>query len=45
MNIISLGYKVGDWSWYLAGDVGYGWSPSGSGMSYGIVIGFPLGGY
>jgi len=45
MNILSIGYKVGDWSWYLAADIGYGWSASGSGMSYGIVVGFPLGGY
>lgn len=45
MHIISLGYKVGDYSWYLSADVGYGWSASGSGMSYGIVLGFPLGGY
>jgi len=42
MNIVSLGYKVGDWSWYLAADVGYGWSASGSGVSWGVVIGFPL---
>lgn len=42
MNILSLGYKVGDYSWYLAGDIGYGWSASGKGMSYGIVLGFPL---
>lgn len=42
MNIVSLGYKVGDWSWYLAADVGYGWSGSGSGMSWGVTLGFPL---
>jgi hypothetical protein len=42
MNIISFGYKVGDWSWYLAGDIGYGWSASGKGISWGVVIGFPL---
>jgi len=42
MNIISLGYKVGDYSWYLAADVGYGWSASGSGTSWGITLGFPL---
>jgi hypothetical protein len=36
MNILSLGYKVGDYSWYLSGDIGYGWSDSGSGMSWGI---------
>jgi hypothetical protein len=42
MNILSLGYKVGDYSWYLSGDIGYGWSASGKGMSWGIVLGFPL---
>jgi len=43
MHIVSLGYKVGTDTWYLAADVGYGWAPSiASGMSYGIVIGFPL---
>jgi hypothetical protein len=42
MHILSLGYKVSGYSWYLAGDVGYGWCGSGSGFSYGIVIGFPL---
>jgi len=43
MHIVSVGYKVGTDTWYLAADVGYGWAPSiASGMSYGIVIGFPL---
>jgi len=42
MHIVSVGYKVGTDTWYLAGDCGYGWSPDGSGFSYGIVVGFPL---
>ena len=42
MHIVSLGYKVGTDVWYLAADVGYGWSPDGSGVSYGVVLGFPL---
>jgi len=42
MNILSIGYKVGDYSWYLKADIGYGWSASGKGMSYGVVLGFPL---
>lgn len=42
MNIISLGYKVGTYSMYLAADVGYGWSASGSGTSWGFTVGFPL---
>lgn len=45
MNIISLGYKVGSYSFYLAADVGYGWSGSGSGASWGITFGVPLGGF
>jgi len=43
MHILSIGYKIGNEKWYLAGDVGYGWAPSiASGMSYGVVLGFPL---
>jgi hypothetical protein len=42
MNILSLGYKAGGYSMYLAADIGYGWSASGSGMSWGITLGFPL---
>ena len=42
MHILSVGYKVGTYSLYLKADVGYGWSGSGSGMSYGIVLGVPL---
>lgn len=43
MHIVSIGYKVGTDTWYLAGDFGYGWAPGiASGVSYGIVIGFPL---
>ena len=42
MHIISIGYKVGAEKVYLAGDVGYGFSPEGSGMSYGIVLGINL---
>lgn len=42
MHIVSVGYKVGTDTWYLAADCGYGWSPDGSGFSYGIVVGFPL---
>ena len=45
MHIISLGYKVGTYSMYLAADVGYGWSDSASGTSWGIIIGFPLMGF
>jgi len=45
MNILSLGYKVGTYDMYLAADVGYGWSASGSGMSWGITFGVPLGGF
>jgi len=42
MHILSVGYKVSAITWYLAADIGYGWSASGKGMSYGIVLGFPL---
>jgi len=42
MTIISIGYKVGGEAMYLKGDIGYGFSPEGSGMSYGIVLGFNL---
>lgn len=42
MHIVSIGYKVGTDTFYLAADAGYGWSPDGSGASYGIVLGFPL---
>jgi len=45
MWIASIGYKVGTDVMYLKADVGYGWCGSGSGMSYGIVVGFPLFGY
>lgn len=44
MNILSIGYKVGTYSgMYLAADVGYGWSASGKGMSWGITLGMALG--
>jgi len=44
MNIFSLGYKVGTYSgMYLAADVGYGWSASGKGMSWGVVLGYAIG--
>jgi hypothetical protein len=44
MHILSLGYKVGTYSgMYLAADVGYGWCGAGSGMSYGIVLGYAFG--
>lgn len=42
MNIISIGYKVGSYNFYLKADFGYGWSPEGTGASYGIVLGVPL---
>ena len=42
MNILSIGYKVGTYSLYLKADIGYGWSASGKGMSYGVVLGVPL---
>jgi len=42
MNIISIGYKVGSYNFYLKADVGYGWCPDGSGPSYGIVVGIPV---
>lgn len=44
MHILSLGYKVGSYSgMYLAADIGYGWCGSGSGMSWGIVLGWAIG--
>jgi hypothetical protein len=44
MHILSLGYKVGSWDgMYLAADVGYGWCGSGSGASYGVVLGWAFG--
>ena len=42
MNILSVGYKVASYSLYLKADIGYGWSASGKGMSYGIVLGVPI---
>jgi len=42
MNILSIGYKIGGEKVYLKADVGYGWSDSANGMSYGIVVGVPL---
>jgi len=42
MNILSIGYKVGIDVMYLKADIGYGWSASGKGMSYGVVVGIPL---
>jgi hypothetical protein len=42
MNILSVGYKVGTYSLYLKADIGYGWSASGKGMSYGVVLGVPI---
>lgn len=44
MNILSLGYKVGTYSgMYLAADLGYGWSNSASGASWGITLGYAIG--
>ena len=42
MNILSVGYKVASYSMYLKADIGYGWSASGKGMSYGVVLGVPI---
>jgi len=42
MSILSLGYKAGSDFMYVKADVGYGWSASASGMSYGVVVGFPI---
>ena len=42
MNILSVGYKYGSDFMYMKADIGYGWSASGNGMSYGVVVGFPI---
>ena len=42
MTIISIGYKIGGEKGYLKGDVGWGFSPEGSGPSFGIVLGANL---
>jgi len=42
MNILSLGYKAGGDFMYVKADVGYGWSASASGVSWGVVVGFPI---
>ena len=42
MWIASIGYKVSVDYVYVKGDVGYGWSADGTGISYGIVLGFYL---
>ena len=42
MNILSVGYKIGGSFMYYKADIGYGWSASGKGMSYGVVVGFPI---
>jgi len=43
MNILSIGYKIGSDIMYLKGDVGYGFSANGNGLSYGVVLGIPFG--
>lgn len=45
MNILSVGYKAGSDFMYIKADIGYGWSGSGKGMSWGVVFGVPIGLY
>jgi hypothetical protein len=43
MNILSAGYKIASLEgFYLSGDLGYGWSASGSGASWGLVLGVAI---
>jgi len=42
MSILSVGWKYMGSVVYLKADLGYGWCPDGSGMSYGVVMGIPI---